>query len=96
VLVHEDHHQTIRQLAGTIGISYGVGKKIITKNVNKRHIPVKFVSLLFDKRSKAAVCKTCVLSYKRMLTRTQFVSLRSQIENETEGTFWNNVHHHKH
>jgi hypothetical protein len=43
-LIHEDNRQPIHELAGTVGISYGVGKKIITENVNMHHIAAKFAS----------------------------------------------------
>jgi hypothetical protein len=42
-LIHEDHCQTIRELADTIGISYGDCQEILTENLNMHHIVVKFV-----------------------------------------------------
>jgi hypothetical protein len=36
-LIHEDHGQTIHELADTVGISYGVCQ-ILTENLNMRHI----------------------------------------------------------
>jgi hypothetical protein len=39
-------HQTIPELADTIGISYGVCQEILTENWNMHHITVKFVPRL--------------------------------------------------
>jgi hypothetical protein len=40
-LIHEDHRRTIHELADTAGISYGVCKEILTKNLNMRRIVAK-------------------------------------------------------
>jgi hypothetical protein len=42
-LIHEDHGQTILELADTIGISYGVCQEILTEYLNMRRISAKFV-----------------------------------------------------
>jgi hypothetical protein len=73
-LIHEDHRQTIHQLADTAGISYGVHQDILMKNLNVHHIAMKFGPPTLDKRSKTATRKR-VLSYKRRLMRTQLLSL---------------------
>jgi ribosomal protein S25 len=33
-LIHEDRHETIHELADTVGISYGVCQEILTENLN--------------------------------------------------------------
>jgi hypothetical protein len=35
-LIHEDRRQAIHELAGTVGISYGVCQEILTENLNMR------------------------------------------------------------
>jgi hypothetical protein len=35
-LIHENHCQTIHELADTVGISYGVWQEIVTENLNMR------------------------------------------------------------
>jgi hypothetical protein len=42
-LTHKDHRRTIRELADTVGISYGVCQDILTDNLNMYRIAVKFV-----------------------------------------------------
>jgi predicted transcriptional regulator YdeE len=44
-LIHEDHRQTIHELADTIGIryEYGVCQEVLTENLNVHYIAVKFV-----------------------------------------------------
>jgi hypothetical protein len=37
-LIHEDHCQTIHELADTVGISYGGCQGILTENLNMRRI----------------------------------------------------------
>jgi ribosomal protein S25 len=48
-LIHEDHCRTIRELADTIGISYGVCQEILRENKNMRRIASKF----FPRRQRA-------------------------------------------
>jgi hypothetical protein len=37
-LLHEDRRRTIHELAGTVGISYGICKEIVKENLNTRLI----------------------------------------------------------
>jgi ribosomal protein S25 len=37
-LIHEDSHQTLHELADTVGISYGVCQEILRENLNMHHI----------------------------------------------------------
>jgi hypothetical protein len=41
--IHKDHHQTIHELAGATGISYGVCQEILTKDLDMHHIASEFV-----------------------------------------------------
>jgi hypothetical protein len=45
-LIHEDHRETIHELADTVGISYGVCQEILTWNLNMHHIAKMFVPWL--------------------------------------------------
>jgi hypothetical protein len=51
-LIHNDHCQTIHELADTTGISYGVCQEILTENLNMCHIVVKFVPWLLTNDQK--------------------------------------------
>jgi hypothetical protein len=51
-LLHEDRRRTIHELAGTVGISYGVCQVILTENLNMRRIALKFVPRLFTDDQK--------------------------------------------
>jgi hypothetical protein len=51
-LIHEDRCRTIRELADTVGISYGVCQEIITENLNMRRIAAKFVPRVFTNDQK--------------------------------------------
>jgi hypothetical protein len=75
-LIHEEHCQTIHELADFVGISYGVCQKILTENLNMRCIATKFVPWLLTNDQKEPRINMYV-SYKRRLTRTQLLSLGS-------------------
>jgi transposase len=51
-LIHEDRHQTIHELADTIGINYGVCQEFLTENLNMHHIAAKFVPRLLTNDQK--------------------------------------------
>jgi hypothetical protein len=68
-LIHDDCHQTIHELADTAGIIYGVCQEILTENL-------KMCCNANDQKVVSSA-QTCVLSYKRRLTRTQLLSLGS-------------------
>jgi hypothetical protein len=42
-LGHEDHRQTIHELADNVGFSYGVCQEILTENLNMHYIAAKLV-----------------------------------------------------
>jgi hypothetical protein len=52
-LIHEDRRRTIREVAGTVGISYGVYKRILTENLNMSRIAAKFVHRLLTNDQKS-------------------------------------------
>jgi hypothetical protein len=59
-LIHEDHLQTFHELADTAGISYGVCQEILTENVNKCHIALKFVPRLLTNDQKQQHVYLCL------------------------------------
>jgi hypothetical protein len=73
-LIHKDRRRTIRELADTAGISYGVCQDILTENLNMSRIAAKFVPRLLKNYQKQRRVNV-VLSYERRLTRTQLLSL---------------------
>jgi hypothetical protein len=56
-LIHEDRRRTIRALADTIRINYGVSQEILRENLNMRRIAATFFSPILDKWSKAVARK---------------------------------------
>jgi hypothetical protein len=59
-LIHEDHCQTIHELADTVGISYGVCQEILTENLYMRHIAAEFVSWLLTNGQKQRRIIMCI------------------------------------
>jgi hypothetical protein len=51
-LIHEDHHQTIHELADTDEIGYEVCQEILTENLNMHCTAMKFVPQLLTNDQK--------------------------------------------
>jgi hypothetical protein len=58
--IHEDHRQTIHELADTVGISYGVCQDILTENLNMGRIATKFVPRLLTNDRKQRRVNLCL------------------------------------
>jgi hypothetical protein len=59
-LIHEVHRRTIRELADTVGISYGICQEILTEPLNMRRIAAKFVPrLLTNDQKQRIVNRVC-------------------------------------
>jgi hypothetical protein len=56
----ENCHQTIRELADTVGISYGVRQEILTENLNMPHIAAMFVPQLLTNDQKQRRINVCL------------------------------------
>jgi hypothetical protein len=59
-LIHEDRCRTIRELAHTVWISYGVCQEILTENLNMRLIATKFVPPLWTNDQKQRLVNVCL------------------------------------
>jgi hypothetical protein len=59
-LIHEDRHQTIHELADTVGISYGVCQEILPENLNMHCIGTKFVSQLLTNDQEQRCINVCL------------------------------------
>jgi hypothetical protein len=59
-LIREERCRTIHELAGTVGISYGVRQEILTENLNMQHTAAKFVPWLLTNDQKQWFVNMCV------------------------------------
>jgi hypothetical protein len=59
-LIREDCHWTIRELADTVGISYGICQEILTENLNVCRIATKFVPRLLTNVQKQQRINMCL------------------------------------
>ena len=41
-IIHTDQRLTIREVAGDVGIAFGMCQKILTEDLQMRHVSVKF------------------------------------------------------
>jgi hypothetical protein len=73
-LIHEDCHQTIHELTGTIGISYGDYQETLTENLNMPRIAVKFVPQLLTNNQKQRRVNMCLELQEKANKDPTFIS----------------------
>jgi hypothetical protein len=59
-IIHKGRHETIHELAHTIGISYEVCQEIVTENLNMRRMAAKFVLRLLPNDQKQRRINVCL------------------------------------
>jgi DNA-binding Lrp family transcriptional regulator len=73
-LIHEDHRQTIHELADTVGISFEVCQEILTENLNTSHIATKFVLRLLTNDQKQRRINVCLELWDKANKDPTFIS----------------------
>jgi histone-lysine N-methyltransferase SETMAR len=73
-LIHEDRRRTIHELAGTVGINYGVCQ-ILKENLNMCRIAAKFVPRLLTKDQKHWHINVCLKLQEKATTDPTFTNI---------------------
>jgi len=73
-IFHADRHLTIREVAEDVGIAFDTCQKILTEELQMRHVSVKSVSHFLTAEQKDDCMSVCIDLLERAQNDTNFMS----------------------